>query len=54
MWLNQQETADLVTFSEESLNEKHFLCSEHYYWVSVTPMNQFHNIGPEVSDVFRG
>ena len=26
---NQQETADLVTFTEEILNEKlHFLCSD--------------------------
>ena len=29
MWPNPQETADLVTFTEEILNEKlHFLCSE--------------------------
>ena len=28
MWPNPQETADLVTFTEEILNEKlHFLCS---------------------------
>ena len=28
MWLNPQETADLVTFTEEILNGKlHFLCS---------------------------
>ena len=28
MWLNQQETADLVTFAEEILNEKlHFFCA---------------------------
>ena len=28
MWLNPQETADLVTFTKEILNEKlHFLCS---------------------------
>ena len=28
MWLNPQDTADLVTFTEESLNGKlHFLCS---------------------------
>ena len=28
MWPNAQETADLVTFTEEILNEKvHFLCS---------------------------
>ena len=28
MWTNLQETADLVTFTEEILNEKlHFLCS---------------------------
>ena len=29
MWPNPQETADLVTFTEEILNRKlHFLCSE--------------------------
>ena len=29
MWLNQQETADLVTFTEEILNGTlYFLCSE--------------------------
>ena len=29
MWLNPQETADLVTFTEEILNGKlHFLCKE--------------------------
>ena len=29
MWPNLQETADLVTFTEEILNGKfHFLCSE--------------------------
>ena len=29
MWPNSQETADLVTFTEEVLNEKsNFLCSE--------------------------
>ena len=28
MWPNPQETADLVTFTEENLNGKlHFLCS---------------------------
>ena len=31
MWLNSQETADLVTFTEEILNGKlHFLCSVLY------------------------
>ena len=29
---NPQETADLVTFSEETLNGKlHFLCSEEFF-----------------------
>ena len=29
MWPNPQETADLVTFTEETLNRKlHFLCSD--------------------------
>ena len=37
MWPNPQETVDLVTFTEELLNEKlHFLCSEQdsyeYTW----------------------
>ena len=32
MWLNQQETADLVTFAEEILNEKlHFFCAVVYF-----------------------
>ena len=37
MWLNPQETADLVTFTEEILNEKrHFLCSERdRYYISI-------------------
>ena len=31
MWPNPQETADLITFTEEILNGKlHFLCSVHY------------------------
>ena len=30
MWLNPQETADLVTFTGETLNGKlHFLCSDN-------------------------
>ena len=31
MWLNPQETTDLVTFTEEILHEKksNFLCSAH-------------------------
>ena len=30
MWPNPQETADLVTFTEETLNGKlHFLCSAY-------------------------
>ena len=30
MWPNPQETADLVTYTEEILNGKlHFLCSEY-------------------------
>ena len=33
MWPNPQETADLVTFSEEILNGKlHFLCTERLVW----------------------
>ena len=31
MWPNPQETADLVTFTEETLNEKlHFSCGAVY------------------------
>ena len=30
MWPNPQESADLVTFTEETLNGKlHFLCSDY-------------------------
>ena len=33
MWSNPQETVDLVTFTEEILNEKlHFLCSGIYVY----------------------
>ena len=32
MWPNPQETADLVTFTEENLNGKlHILCSDRTY-----------------------
>ena len=35
MWPNLQETADLITFTEEILNEKHhFLCSEYICWAT--------------------
>ena len=37
MWPNPQETADLVTFTEEILNGKiHFLCSA---WFSLEPLH---------------
>ena len=37
MWPNPQETADLVTFTEEVLNGKpHFLCSVYSVWKEVT------------------
>ena len=36
MWPNPQESADLVTFTEEILNRKlHFLCSEKDMIVSI-------------------
>ena len=36
MWSNPQETADLVTFTEETLNGKlHFLCSVKSYQCSL-------------------
>ena len=32
MWLNLEESANLVTFTEEIFNEKfHFLCSDHNF-----------------------
>ena len=35
MWPNLQETADLLTFTEEILNGKlHFLCSDNYSWIT--------------------
>ena len=44
MWPNPQESADLVTFTEEILHEKlqklPFLCSE---WSTGTAENQFSN-----------
>ena len=40
MWPNPQETADLVTFTEEILNRKlHFLCSSSYLLLSITVCN---------------
>ena len=36
MWQNPQDTADLVTFTEETLNEKlHFLCSDRVWILSL-------------------
>ena len=38
MWLNSQETADLVTFTEEILDEKlQFLCSEYAFSLTHIP-----------------
>ena len=38
MWPNLQETADMVTFSEEILNKKlHSLCSESYVNLQLLP-----------------
>ena len=35
MWPNLQETADLITFTEEILNGKHhFLCREYICWAT--------------------
>ena len=46
MWSNPQETADLVTFTEEVLNGKpHFLCSGR--------TNELQKPFPEFKDVFR-
>ena len=41
MWPNPQETADLVTFTEEILNRKlHFLCNDNNnYLISIWPLN---------------
>ena len=34
MWPNPQETADLVTFTEEILTGKlHFLCSDYFHYL---------------------
>ena len=41
MWPDPQETADLVTFTEETLNGKQFLCSE----LDVTATMLFKNLG---------
>ena len=43
MWPNAQETADLVTFTEEILNGKlHFLCSvDSYYELAFKPFLSF-------------
>ena len=30
MWPNPQETADLITFTEEILNGKLHVCTEHF------------------------
>ena len=44
MWPNPQETADLVTFTEESLNEKvHFLFSVKCAWTLVNLTSQSWN-----------
>ena len=46
MWPNQQETADLVTFTKEILNGKpHFLCSVSYK----TP----YSVGKNLSEVLK-
>ena len=37
MWLNPPETSDLVTFTEEILNQKlHFMCSDRVYRSQLT------------------
>ena len=59
MWLNPQKTADLVTFTEENLNENFIFCS---VYCIITPMknclknlsmvhNRRHNI-LRILDVF--
>ena len=35
MWPNPHKTADVVTFAEEILNGKHFLCSGSFRFASV-------------------
>ena len=42
MWPNPQETADLVTFTEEILNGKHFLCSVRFNFSTKFPKISFH------------
>ena len=42
MWLNPQETADLVTFAEEILNGKlRFLCSESSIFLQRNRIHRF-------------
>ena len=51
MWPNTAETADLVTFTEETLNGKlHFLCSVFWscFEVFVIDFEQFFCSAPEV------
>ena len=41
MWPDQQETADLVTFTEEILNEELDLCSEKIFIEEGSPFIKF-------------
>ena len=47
MWPNPQETADLVTFTEEILNGiLHFLCSEmELHWITFSAASQYFRTG---------
>ena len=52
MWLNRQETTDLVTFAEKIFNGKlHFLCNDDYikdymtdFSILVDPVNLTHRV----------
>ena len=45
MWPNPQETADLVTFTEEILNKKlHFLCSDCLEYADTVSLNSILNL----------
>ena len=58
MWPNQQETAettDLVTFTEETFNEKlHFLCSVKADSLLVFKVSNFLDLPGQYADAYIG
>ena len=54
MWPNPQETADLVTFTEQILNGKlHFLCSDGIVLEILTNSSDFRRDSGFFKDVFK-